>query len=588
MQVRPDRMEAGLEKLAEELAELSTRVGRIAARVAALEQALPAPPSIEPSTDPARLPPGVRAADTRVREPDPGGGEPLDPVSLLTPAGRTCLVLGGAYLLRALTETGRLPLKTGVALGFLYALGWLAAADRTALRRPVSATFYGLSGVLVALPILWETSTRFGLLPPAWSAVAAMIFLAVALAVARHRGLQTLAWVACLGATGLALVLASASGSFVPFAFLLVGAAAAARWVGDASGWPWLKWPPAVAAAIAVAGLGLRAGLAPPPDPRGAALAASLSLLAATMVLVARHIGRGGTVGVFDAVQTLLALLAGLGAAFAIASHVGAGAMTGLELALLLLGAGGYVAGFALLRAGPAQTFNFHYCVALGLVLMMAATSGLLSGAARDVAFTLLALASAWLGARAVHPVFAAHSAAFAVGAAVSSGLVACSTALWLGTPRAWPSFPLTGAVVLVAALPGGLIPRRASSRALEIAASMSRLVLAAVLVATIGSLVVLAAGPFVAGTPPDPGRLASLKTIVLSAAAVALALVARLPFGGELGWLAYPALAAGGVKFVAEDFRVSTASMLFVALAVYGTALILTSRIRRTIPASP
>jgi len=100
--------------------------------------------------------------------------------------------------------------------------------------------------------------------------------------------------------------------------------------------------------------------------------------------------------------------------------------------------------------------------------------------------------------------------------------------------------------------------------------------------VATLGSLVVLQAGPLIAGTPPDPGRLASLETMLLSAAAVALALVARLPLGGELGWLAYPALFAGGFKIFVEDLRVSTASMLFVSLALYGTALILTSRIRR------
>ena len=110
----------------------------------------------------------------------------------------------------------------------------------------------------------------------------------------------------------------------------------------------------------------------------------------------------------------------------------------------------------------------------------------------------------------------------------------------------------------------------------------MSRLALALVLVGSLTGLIVLLLGPTVAGTPPDPGRLASLKTVTLSCAAVALALVRRRPFGGELGWLAYPVMIAGGVKLLVEDLRVSSPSTLFIALAAYGTALLLTARIAR------
>ncbi|HEV8201581.1 MAG TPA: hypothetical protein VGS03_16315 [Candidatus Polarisedimenticolia bacterium] len=588
MQGRPDRIEAGLEQMAAEVAGLAARVARLSARVAALEQGLPpmvAAPGVLPDPLTPASAPGVDEVEALT-----GRGaaqeEAVDPVSLLTPAGRTCLVLGGAYLLRALTEAGRLPLNTGIALGFLYALAWLVAADRAALRRPVSGTFHALAGVLIGLPIVWEASTRFGLLSPGWSAAAVAIFVAAAFAVARHRSLPALAGAAALGATGLALVLAVATGVLLPNAVLLIGIAAVAWALSDAARWPWLKWPPALASVIAMGGLWLRTGRNPPLDAPAGVLAAAVLLIGTTLLLVARRIRRHEAVRVFDAAQTLLVLVTGLGAGAAAAGHLGPDVAGSLALFTLLLGALAYGAAFLLLRLRPVEARSVHYCAVLGLLLLVFATSRLFSGAARDIAFTALALATAWLGARGVQVVFAAHSAVFAVAAAATSGLVACSTAIWLARPAHWPAFPLTGAVVLVAALPGGLIPRRAPSRALEIAASMSRLVLALVLVATAGSLIVLAAGPLVAGTPPDPGRLASLKTIVLSAAAVALALVARLPFGGELGWLAYPALGAGGVKIVIEDFRVSTASMLFVALAVYGTALILTSRIRRTRPA--
>jgi hypothetical protein len=51
-----------------------------------------------------------------------------------------------------------------------------------------------------------------------------------------------------------------------------------------------------------------------------------------------------------------------------------------------------------------------------------------------------------------------------------------------------------------------------------------------------------------------------------------------------ELGWLLYPVLVAGGLKLLAEDLRYSRASTLFVALALYGGALIVAPRLARTV----
>ncbi|MFA6112007.1 MAG: hypothetical protein WDA75_24885, partial [Candidatus Latescibacterota bacterium] len=94
-----------------------------------------------------------------------------DLTGLATLLGRTCIVFGGAYLLRALTETGRLPGTAGVIIGLLYSLTWLIAADRTAAARPLSAQFHGVTAMLVGLPIVWEASARFGLLSPTVAAI---------------------------------------------------------------------------------------------------------------------------------------------------------------------------------------------------------------------------------------------------------------------------------------------------------------------------------------------------------------------------------------------------------------------------------
>src|SRR5204862_7673283 len=46
--------------------------------------------------------------------------------------GRSILIVGGAFLLRALTEAGWVPQLAGVALGFVYAMAWIVVAPETA------------------------------------------------------------------------------------------------------------------------------------------------------------------------------------------------------------------------------------------------------------------------------------------------------------------------------------------------------------------------------------------------------------------------------------------------------------------------
>jgi len=68
----------------------------------------------------------------------------------------------------------------------------------------------------------------------------------------------------------------------------------------------------------------------------------------------------------------------------------------------------------------------------------------------------------------------------------------------------------------------------------------------------------------------------------VLALGILALAWIARRPANVELRWLVYPALVAAGAKLVVEDFIRCTPAMLVVALALYGTALIVAPRLAR------
>src|SRR5690242_5311879 len=69
-------------------------------------------------------------------------------------AGRTFLVLGGGYLLRFANEAGWLSPALGLGLGVVYALAWLAAADRAAARGlRASAVAHAVASSLIVFPM---------------------------------------------------------------------------------------------------------------------------------------------------------------------------------------------------------------------------------------------------------------------------------------------------------------------------------------------------------------------------------------------------------------------------------------------------
>ena len=105
------------------LDQIDQRLLQIEERLSRLEyvsRSLSAPASIGDSTE----------ADAVTGET---AGAPM-----LALAGKSIVILGGAFLLRAATESTTLPQPIGVALGLLYATVWIAAAAFAARagRRP--------------------------------------------------------------------------------------------------------------------------------------------------------------------------------------------------------------------------------------------------------------------------------------------------------------------------------------------------------------------------------------------------------------------------------------------------------------------
>src|SRR6266511_2349079 len=162
-------------ELEAKVAELSESLGKVQERVALLERGL------------------TPAAARRVRAAAAAAAA-ASVASTVSLAGRTLLVLAGAFFLRALTETGRLPTWIGIGMGFVYAGIWIAQADRSAARRDLaSAGFHGAAAVAIGFPLLYEITAHFNLFPTWIAAILLSAFTAVALAVAARRRFQTLA-----------------------------------------------------------------------------------------------------------------------------------------------------------------------------------------------------------------------------------------------------------------------------------------------------------------------------------------------------------------------------------------------------------
>jgi hypothetical protein len=79
-----------------------------------------------------------------------------------------------------------------------------------------------------------------------------------------------------------------------------------------------------------------------------------------------------------------------------------------------------------------------------------------------------------------------------------------------------------------------------------------------------------------------DAGVAAVVRTAILAALAIGLALAARRWAWPELGWLVYPLVALGGVKLILQDLRVGRPATLVLSLALYGAVLVLAPRLLR------
>ena len=510
-----------------------------------------------------------------------------DAIVWLTLVGRTLMVLGGAYLIRAITESGRLSGSTGVVIGLGYALACLGAADRAGVRgdRKLSGAFHGLTAVLIGVPLLLEASTRFRFLSPETGAAALTTLTVLALSVAWHGRLQSVAAFAMIGSIGAALVLAARTNHPVPAAASLIVIGAATTAVADLREWPWLKWPPALAADLVVMALTSRVLVTHPlDDPR--TVTALHVLLVATYAAPAvwRTLVRGHPARPFDVLQTALAMAFGVGGLWA-TTHIQSPWAGVIIASVMGLGAAGaYLAAFAVIEPRQGRAGTLVAYLTFGAALAFTAPALVASSATLAIFFALGALILTYAGRRLAQPAMMIHGAVFGVAAAIGSHFLATSTAVWM-TAGAWPAVaPLHTAVLAATAVCLGISPHEPpeAGRVSRWFSRTAGMMLAMVVVYTGGALLVRLLAMMLGGAPVAPGVLASVRTVTLATLALAAALLGR-GFGlKEFRWLVYPLLLVAGLKLLVDDFPHSDPGTLFPALAAYGAALILAPRLGR------
>ncbi len=136
--------------------------------------------------------------------------------------GKAMLGIAGAYLLRALEESGLVSRTAVAVMAIVYSLLWLAGAARSSSARWFNRIAYSCTSALVLAPMLWEVTLRFHALPAAASAAALGIFVCAATALAWRRNYGSIVWVANLGAVAVALPLSVASHQIPAFLSVLL------------------------------------------------------------------------------------------------------------------------------------------------------------------------------------------------------------------------------------------------------------------------------------------------------------------------------------------------------------------------------
>jgi len=220
----------------------------------------------------------------------------------------------------------------------------------------------------------------------------------------------------------------------------------------------------------------------------------------------------------------------------------------------------------------------------MGLILVVAGSALVVSPGKAAAAWSVMALAMAWFSGRHGRVALSLQCTFLLVAAGVASGILTTGLQAFAGdVVSVWPELLSWHVVIALTTVACLFIPVAQQSERWGVFAGLPQLIVLALSVWEVGGLLVVLLAPVLAnaGSPDaDLAKLAALRTAVLAASSVTLALSSRYKRWPEARWLVYPVLILVGFKLFLEDFPNGRPVTHFVAFALVGSALILVAKL--------
>jgi len=584
--------------------DLESRLFELEARLEALERWKAAFVGADQSADaaaPARTPPAAlvekKAVEEKPADRTPVVAESIDakpaphaepevvqpsPIEFdLSLVGRLLIVLGGAFLLRAITESGVVSASIGVSLGLAYAMTWMVVGIRPSVSR-TSAAYHGLAGVLAAYPLIFEATRKFHVLG-SWSSALVLAIVSVFWAyLCWKRMLNGLAWVSTLGAIGTCVLLMAETSAMVPFVWYLTALGILTLWMGYKLKWHALRWPVAGfldAVLLFMAFLVVTDRLKVEP---AVAMAAGGGAFAAYLFsFVLRNLYRERSVVTFEVAQTIAALITALGGAVWIAAVKDTLELP-IALAMLVIAAACYSASFVFIPRHFTSPRNFFFYSSLALILVLAGGAFITEGFASSFLWSALALTSAYFAGKYEKPVLAMHSAIYLIAGLVGAGLFQAGFRILALHPTGDWDVSWAGAMQIFAAavIAAGIHPiERKGSFAIW---SLAKLMILIVVTWAGATMTMALVGVVTQASESNAAMVAFERTLILSGLTVGAALVARFPVLSPGRRLATILMVVLAMKLIWDDLRTGTPLTMFLSFACVGVALIVATKLRK------
>lgn len=568
----------GQDELLSVVEQLQGRLHQLEERVAVLEGHKEQPSTVlSPVQRTVTIPPIQRDKPPATWRGFPPAKRPAGTVPVL---GKAVLGIAGAYLLRAIAESGTMPKLPVLAIAIAYAGLWLFWAARNGAQRFAGVT-YAVTSAMILCPLLWESTVRFQALAPPLAACALVGFIILALGLAWRRNLPMLPWIAVLASVFTALGLIVQTRDFVPFTAALLAIAAATEFaalLGESSG---IRIPPALFSDLAL-GLLLVVMVSPEGIGEGFQRATPLAVTALSIALLAIYgisIGvhafwRQQTISVFEIVQAVVAFALAVSGAL-LATH--GSAAPALGAVFLLLSAVCYWG--ALSRfLDEAQHRNRRVSASWAAGLFISGSLLLLPVGFALAFLCVAAVTSALVYTRTGKFSLGLHASLYLAAAGAIGPLPMYVVNALAGTVPLQPGWGVW-LVALSAAVCYFVGARRTEAKRRRRVLWLVPAVLAGFALAgmTVAAIV------FFAGHRLDvASRLSVIRTVVNCGLALALGLAGARLRRVELGWAAYTAVGFGALKLLFEDLRFGNAASLVISLLFYGLVLILLPRLTR------